>query len=130
MKISRESRKMAREMFRLSCEDGRLVGARAVAIASRVAELRPRGAVGTLKEFAKRVRLELARRHATVESATPLSPEQTSQINKQLAVRFGSDLSAEFHVTPELIGGLRVQVGSDVWDGSVAARLTALKKQI
>jgi len=29
-----------------------------------------------------------------------------------------------------LIGGLRVQVGSDVWDGSVAARLTALKKQI
>ena len=40
----------------------------------------------------------------------------------------GDDLTFDTAVRPELIGGLRVRVGSDVWDGSVRARLEALPR--
>lgn len=130
MKISRESRKTARGLFRLACEGGKLNGPRAVELAGCLAEARPRGTMGTLKEFAKLVRLELARRHAEIESATPLDSAEVAGITKQLSEKFGEDLTTEFRVTPGLIGGLRIQVGSDVWDGSVSARLSALKTQI
>ena len=46
------------------------------------------------------------------------------------AVKYGRTLELEFHLNPELLGGIRVRVGSDVWDGSVKARLEALKNAL
>jgi F-type H+-transporting ATPase subunit delta len=47
-------------------------------------------------------------------------------IKNNLARRYGPGLNVSFWVNPELIGGVRIKVGSDVYDGSVAARLAAL----
>jgi F-type H+-transporting ATPase subunit delta len=44
--------------------------------------------------------------------------------------KYGKDLSTEFVVKPELLGGMRVRVGSDVWDGSVRNRLERLRQQL
>ena len=43
-----------------------------------------------------------------------------------LAEKYGDDLSFEFKVNPGLLGGMRVRVGNDVWDGSVKTRLDRL----
>ena len=51
-------------------------------------------------------------------------------MTEDLRRRYGNDLTAEFKVNPELLGGMRVKVGSDVWDGSVKARLTELKNRL
>ena len=76
------------------------------------------------------VRLEVEKRHARIESAGELSQEVRSQIVASLHRKYGSDLTNEFVVTPELLGGLRIHVGSDVWDGSVRNRLQRLEQNL
>jgi F-type H+-transporting ATPase subunit delta len=47
-------------------------------------------------------------------------------IQENLARRYGPGLNVSFWVDPSLIGGLRIKVGSDIFDGSVAGRLAEL----
>lgn len=130
MKISKESRRIARELFVLSLTDGRIDPKKVADYSDRLIAEKPRGYVQILKEFARLIRLELQRRHAVVQSAAPLDAAEASKIENELRSRFGSDLTIEFNTNPGLLGGLRVQVGSDVWDGSVFNRLQTLKQQL
>ena len=66
-------------------------------------------------------------RIARITSATPLTDEEKGSLRANIQDRFGSDLEFDFHVDPSIIGGVIVQVGDRVIDGSVAARLTQLK---
>jgi F-type H+-transporting ATPase subunit delta len=70
----------------------------------------------------------LDRRTARVESAVALSAAEQSEVTQNLSARYGTGLSLSFSQNPALIGGLRIQVGSDVYDGSVKARLTQLRE--
>ncbi len=127
MKISREARRQARELFDLAMVNGRLDNDRVRRIADGVAGSHVRETVPLLKEFARLVRLEAERHHAIVESAAALPPDQERDFEKNLRSRFG-DITAEFRLNPSLIAGVRVKIGSDVWDGSVQARLQALQQ--
>jgi F-type H+-transporting ATPase subunit delta len=49
-------------------------------------------------------------------------------IQSDLARLYGPGISASFAERPALIGGMRIKVGSDVYDGSVKAGLDALEK--
>jgi F-type H+-transporting ATPase subunit delta len=128
MKLSREARRQARELFAITMVDGRLDTPRLHTIFSEVAEKKPREYLPILKELTRLVRLEVASHHAVVESATPLEPARAREYEAGLKSRFG-ELTTEFRLNPALIGGLRVQIGSNVWDGSVQARLEAIKQQ-
>ncbi|PYK29794.1 MAG: H(+)-transporting ATPase, partial [Verrucomicrobia bacterium] len=57
-------------------------------------------------------------------------PQIASQISLNLARRYGTDLSTEFAINPALLGGMRIRVGSDVWDSSVRNRLERLQQQL
>jgi len=127
MKISRESRRSARELFRLATSSGRLDADGVRKIADSLVSAKPRGYFGTLKEFTRLVRLESEKRHAVVETAAPLAPAEAAALRSALQSTYGPDLTAEFRNSPDLIGGMRVRVGSDVVDGSVRARLETLK---
>ncbi|GAB4164838.1 MAG: hypothetical protein Fur0032_01180 [Terrimicrobiaceae bacterium] len=129
MKISRESRKLARDLFRLAFVNGSLDSSRVSQIAEELVDNPPRSGLAALKEFTRLVRLELSRHHALVQSATALDPEAAATISSTVKSRFGPQTTIEFLVNPALIGGSRIQVGSDVWDGSVSARLESLKNQ-
>jgi F-type H+-transporting ATPase subunit delta len=47
-----------------------------------------------------------------------------------LKKKYGNDLTTEFVVDPTLLGGVRVRVGSDVWDGTLRNRLERLQQQL
>ena len=128
MKLSREARRQARELFTLTIVDGRLDTSRLNTVFGGVAEKKPRSFLQILKELTRLARLEVAGHHAVVESATPLEPEKVREFEAGLKARFG-ELTTEFRRNPALIGGLRVQIGSNVWDGSIQARLEAIKHQ-
>lgn len=130
MKISKEAKRQAREMFRVSVIDGRLDSAAAAKVTDLVIAAKPRHYLQALKEFARLVRLESNKRHATIQSAMPLDPAETQSIADRVRTNFGSDLTTEFQVNPALLGGLRVQVGSDVWDGSIRNRLDLITQQL
>jgi F0F1-type ATP synthase, delta subunit (mitochondrial oligomycin sensitivity protein) len=128
MKISREARRAARELFRLTLVNGRVDAGRTKEISDRLVAERPRGYFEILKEFTRLVRLELSKRHAVIESAAELDAATVAEITGNLRKKFGDDITTEFHVNPSLIGGLRVKLGSDVWDGSIRSRLASLVK--
>ncbi len=66
----------------------------------------------------------------TVRSAVPLTPNERQRLERGLAQRFGDEVALKYEVDEALIGGLVVRVGDMVMDGSVAARLAALKDQL
>jgi F-type H+-transporting ATPase subunit delta len=130
MKISKDARRTARQLFRFCLVDGRLDEARVRAVVQKVTAAKPRGYVAILETVAKLVRTEIDNQRALVESATPLDAPMQSDLKASLSKKYGRDLNLEFQIKPELLGGIRVKVGSDVWDGTVKARLEALKAQL
>jgi F-type H+-transporting ATPase subunit delta len=130
MKASKESRRTARQLFRLCLVNGRLDEARVRSIVQKVIADKPRGYVAILDAFTNQVRTEVENQRAMVESATPLDSAMQANLKASLSKKYNRDLSLEFNVKPELLGGIRVKVGSDVWDGTVKARLEALKAQL
>ena len=115
-------------LFRLCFVNGLLDEGRTRQVVQRVIEAKRRGGLALLAHFQRLVKLEVARHTAEVESAMPLPADLHENIQAGLSRTYGPGIRASFTHNPALIGGMRIKVGSDVYDGSVQARLDALKK--
>jgi F-type H+-transporting ATPase subunit delta len=87
-----------------------------------------RGGLVLLSHFQRLVQLERSRHTAIVESARPLPADLQANVLSNLERVYGRGISTSFAHNPALIGGMRIKVGSDVYDGSVRAGLAALEK--
>lgn len=126
MKISKQAKRDGKTLFNVCRVNGVLDEQRVRQAVSAVIERKPRGYLAALHHFHRLVKLDLARRTVRVENAIETTPVQMQAINASLAQRYGPGLDTSFWVNPALIGGLKVRVGSDIYDGSVAGRLAAL----
>jgi F-type H+-transporting ATPase subunit delta len=130
MAKSKRAKKIARQLFQLCRENGSLDADRVRLVARRLGEGRERGSLAVLAELNRRVRLDRARHTALVESAVPLTEERRRDVEASLARLHGPGLAMSYVLNPGLIGGLRVTVGSDVYDGSVRRRLAAIEERL
>jgi F-type H+-transporting ATPase subunit delta len=129
MKTSKQARRDGKTLFSACVVDGRLDESRVRSVVEKVIGGKPRGYLGTLSHFKRLVKLHLDGRRAIVENAAETAPELQAQIRANLERRYGAGLDLTFSVNPALLGGLRVRVGSDVYDGSVRAGLDALQNR-
>ena len=127
MKISKQTRRDGKALFNACMVNGVLDENRVRQTVSQVIAQRPRGYVAILSHFRRLVKLDLDRRTARIESAAALSESLAASVKANLAKRYGQGLNVSFAVNKNLIGGLRVKVGSDVFDGSVRGRLSDLE---
>jgi F-type H+-transporting ATPase subunit delta len=130
MKVSKDARNLSRRLLRLSLTNGRLDETKVRSLVQAVLTEKPRNYIGALEAFHHLLRLEQAKRQATVESAAELDAATQSSILTSLRNKYGADIKADFRVNRGLIGGLRIQLGSNVWDGSVQNRLDRLSATI
>lgn len=130
MKINKETRQISRQLLRSSFTDGLLDRARINELVRTVIEQKPRNYIKILEAYRRLLRLEVEKRQATIESASELAPDAASKLSHNLRRKYGVDISLEFVVKPELLGGMRIRVGSDVWDSSVQNRLQRLQQQL
>jgi F-type H+-transporting ATPase subunit delta len=130
VKSNKKIRRAARELFRLCLVDGVLDEDRARVAASRLAASERRGALDLLVGFQRLARLDRHRYTAVVESATPLVEPVRAQIGARLSRAYGTRLETLFVENRALIGGVRIKVGSDVYDGSIRAKLAALEARL
>jgi F-type H+-transporting ATPase subunit delta len=130
MKINKETRRLSKELLRASFVDGQLDSGRVSSLVKSLIEKKPRHYIQILEAYRRLLRLEVENRTATIETATELSPDSGQQIVDNLKRKYGNDLAARFVVSPELLGGMRIRVGSDVWDSSVRNRLHRLQQQL
>jgi F-type H+-transporting ATPase subunit delta len=127
MKSTRRTKRAARQLFRLCLVNGAVDEGRVRMVAQQLAQSSRRGALGILTSLQRLVKLDRDRHAAVVESAAPLPHELRDKVQAGLARAYGPGLATSFEHKPELIGGMRIKVGSDVYDGSVKARLAALE---
>ena len=130
MRANKKVKRTARGLFRLCLVDGVLNDERTRQVARALAGSRQRGALRVLSDFQRLVRIERDRHTARVESATPLADNLRDAVQSRLARTYGETLEMSFGENPELIGGIRIRVGSDVYDGSIRAKLTALASRL
>ncbi len=130
MKINKEIRRLSRDMLRASFTDGQLDAGKTRSLVDSLIAKKPRNYINVLKNYRRLLRFELEKRRARVETASELDSTTSSELVANLKKKYGSDLTAEFIVNPELLGGMRVRVGSDVWDGTVRNRLAQLERQL
>ena len=128
MKTTRQTKREAKRLFRLCLVNGLLDESRVRQVMQRIIDGKRRGGLALLSHFQRLVKLDSARHRAEVESAMPLPEDLRASVQTGLARTYGPGISASFAHNPELIGGMRIKVGSDVYDGSVRARLAALEK--
>jgi F-type H+-transporting ATPase subunit delta len=130
MKLNKEVRQVGRGMLRGSFTDGQLDRGRITSLVQSVIAKKPRNYIDILHYYKRLLRLEIEKRHAKIESATQLTPEAAIKVVEKLKKKYGADLTSEFVVDPTLLGGVRVRVGSDVWDGTVRTRLQRLEQEL
>ncbi len=130
MKGSKDAIRTARQLLKASFAEGRIDAGKVGAIVKHLASEKPRGYLRILEAFHRMLRLEVEKQHALIETADGLDAGLQNQVVSDLRGKYGADLTTEFKVNPELIGGMRVRVGSDVWDGSVRGRLTRLSEGV
>ena len=126
MKISKKAKDEARQLYHLCTVNDRLDENRVRQVVQHVIAAKKRNGSAILAQFLRLVRLDCARHTAVIESAVPLSADLQAVIQADLTRRYGPGLAVAFSQRPGLIGGMRVQVGCDVYDGSVRAGLEAL----
>lgn len=129
MKISKDAQRTARKLMEASLIDGILDLGRVKLMVEKIEEQKPRGYLAIAHAYLRLVRLEVEKNRATIESAIELDGPMRQQVETDLKKKYGPQITTEFSVNPELIGGMRIRVGSDVWDGSVANRIERLSEQ-
>ena len=128
MKGTKQSRRFAKQLFKSCQVNGRLDADRTQKTVQLLIEQKPRGYFGILQHLHRLVKLDEASRTARVESAVALGQAQQQDIQDSLNRLKGGDVTVEFAENPRLIGGMRVKIGDDVFDGSVKIRLTGLSE--
>ena len=126
MKGSKHSRRDAKQLFQSCQVDGALDETRVRQAVTLLIQKKPRGYFGTLQELQRLVKLDVNSRSARVECAVALSEAQQQEVRASLGRLKGTDVEVEFAENADLIGGMRVKLGDDVYDGSVKTRLSRL----
>lgn len=129
MKSDTQIRRDARQLYRLCVVDGLLDGGRVLQVVQQVIAGKRRGYLAMLSYFERFVRLDRAAHTADVETAIPLPVDLQASVQSRLAKVYGPGINTQFALKPALIGGMRIRVGSDVYDGSVQFELATLEKR-
>jgi F-type H+-transporting ATPase subunit delta len=128
VKISKQATRDARQLFR-NCHVNNLLDENRVRqTVSLLSEKKPRGFVEILSRLHRLVKLDLEQRDARIESAKPLPSDSQNELRNRLKNIYGDGLNFTFAENASLLGGLRIRVGSDLYDGSVKTRLEKLEQ--
>ena len=127
MSAKKDALSAARLLLRASRKkDGGISSQKAKSLVKRIGEAKPRNYLAILGAYQRLLRLELEASQAKVESAVEIDEKTRSSLEADLKKKYGSELSVDYAINEELIGGMRVRVGSDVWDSTVKTRLERL----
>jgi len=126
MKITKLEQREARQLFRSCLVNGVLDENKVRQTVTLLVSQKPRGYVGILTRLHRLVKLNVEQHAAVVESATMLPENLRAEVAGRIGQIYGQGISLSFAENPALLGGLRIQVGSDLYDGSVKTRLDKL----
>jgi F-type H+-transporting ATPase subunit delta len=129
MRTKAQIKRVAKQLYRLCLADGLLDQRRVHQAVQLVIDSRRRDSMELLSHFQRLVRLDCEAHTANVETAVPLPADLKAGVQARLKDLYGPGIDARFALKPALIGGMRIKVGSDLFDGSVRSELELLEKR-
>jgi len=117
---------LARQFFKLSVVDGALSADRVAGVLEYIEKHRPANPLAVLKAYQRLVAAEFARGQAVVEHAGAIQAGTLAVIAAAMTKKYARPISAVAKPAPALLAGLRVRVGDDTYESSVAGQLAAL----
>jgi F-type H+-transporting ATPase subunit delta len=128
MTTSKQSVREAKQLFRACLLDGQVNEDRVRFAVQKVLQAKRRGYLTMLRHFLRLLKRDYEQHAAKVESALPLPPDLRTRVRVGLEHMYGPGITALFTQNPVLIGGMRIKIGSDVYDNSVRSVLAKLAR--
>jgi len=122
----KQIQQLARQLFAMSLAEGRLSAERVVAVLAYLEKNLPAQPIAVLKAYYRLVAAEYAKGQAVVEHAGPIAGNLLASIEVSMSQRYQRPIVAVAKENPALLAGLRVRVGDDVYESSVANQLAGL----
>ena len=126
MAADKQTKLLAKQLFKLSLVNGVVSPEQVTGVLGWVEKHTPHRPVALLKAYQHRIALELAKSRAEVEHAGPISDATLRQIEAAMTKRYARPVTATAKPNAKLLAGLRVRVGSDIYESSVAGQLATL----
>jgi F-type H+-transporting ATPase subunit delta len=126
MHASKQSQLLARQLYRLSLVDGAVSAERVVGVLAYLQTHPPRQVLAVLKHYRRLIARQLARHHALVEHAGMIDAAILRAVAEAFSRKYQRPVTASARPNPALIAGLRIRVGDDVYESSIAGQLAAL----
>jgi F-type H+-transporting ATPase subunit delta len=126
----KQTQQLARQFLKLSIVNGELSAERVAGVLQYVEKHRPASSVAVLKAYQRLVAAEVARSQAVVEHAGTVNEAVLANIAASMTSKYGRRISSVARRNDALLAGLRVRVGDDVYESSVAGQLAALARSV
>jgi F-type H+-transporting ATPase subunit delta len=123
---AKKAQQLARQLFKMSVIDGTVSTDRVTGVLAYIEKSRPANPVMVLKAYARLVSTELAKGRAVVEHAGPVNDATLAAIAAAMTKKYRRPVTATAKSNSALLAGLRVKVGDDVYESSVAGQLATL----
>jgi F-type H+-transporting ATPase subunit delta len=126
----KKAQQFARQLFKMSVVNGVVSPERVSGVLQYVDKHKTAHPVIVLKAYARLITNELAKSAAIVEHAGAIDPSTLSTIAAAMTKKYSRPITTSAKPNPALLAGLRVQVGDDVYESSVASQLAALSAAV
>jgi F-type H+-transporting ATPase subunit delta len=126
MRGDKKTKLLARQLFRLSLVNGQVSPDQVAGVLGYIEKHSPRHALALLKLYHRAIATELAKSRAVVEHAGSLGADALRQIEAAMTRKYRRPVTAAAQPNPRLLAGVRVRVGSDVYESTVAGQLATL----
>ncbi len=109
---------------------GRMTDVTQALLRRSVEKVRGQRLITTIKSLVQAAATRRGRLLASVVSAVELSAAQRTRLHDILSSAYGREIQLNVAVDPEVLGGIKVQVGTEVVDGTVLARLDEARRRL
>ena len=122
--------KLAKKLLELSKDNGVVTESKVAEVLAGFQQVQHRRHLTVLKTFLNYLRREVALQTAVVSTPTGLSDDALKAIEVQFSKLYNRPVNVVTQPDTSLIAGVRVRVGDDVYDASVAGRLQRLAESV
>jgi F-type H+-transporting ATPase subunit delta len=127
---NKQIQQLARQFYKLSFANGVISSEQVRGVLEYIEKHRPAHSMAVLKAYQRLVAAEVARGQAVVEHAGPIASGALDAIASALMNKYGRPVTALAKRNDSLLAGVRVRIGDDLYESSVAGQLAELAQTV
>ena len=122
----KQIQQLARQFYKLSIVNGALSADRVAGVLQYIEKHRPPQTLAIMKAYQRLIAAQVAREQAVVQHAGPMHDSVLAEIAASMTRKYGRQINSVSRRNDSLLAGLRIRVGDDVYESSVAGQLATL----